>query len=60
MRAEELGARGGGLVGRHAELGLEELVDVAPQGRADAGVARVQGVVEVCAGARATAASYIL
>lgn len=50
--AEELGAHGGGALGRDAEFGLEELVDVAPQGRAEAGVARVQGVVEVCSGER--------
>ena len=56
MRAEELDAHGGGLVGGDAELGLEELVDVALQGRPDAGVARVQGVVQVCTerAARAT------
>ena len=48
MRAEELDAHGGGLLRRDAELGLQELVDVALQGGADAGVARVQGVVQVC------------
>ena len=48
MRAEELDAHGGGALGRDAELGLEELVDVALQGGAEAGVARVQRVVQVC------------
>jgi len=48
VRAEELDAHGGGALGRDAELGLEELVDVALQGGAEAGVARVQRVVQVC------------
>jgi hypothetical protein len=47
VRAEELDAHRGGPLGRDAELGLQELVDVALQGQADAGVARVQRVVEV-------------
>lgn len=47
MGAEELGAERGRLVGGEAEPGHEELVDVAPQGRPNAGVARVQRVVEV-------------
>ena len=47
MGAEEVGAERGGLVGGEAEPGHEELVDVAPQGGPNAGVARVQRVVEV-------------